>query len=139
MGKNFKKIIMERLGGNFLEKGFTYDKLASRNGCYIFSKGDPAPSVEWYEGFKNRTITGRPSRDTIIITRSNFLPQISVALKSQQKKTYRDDLGRISGSSIQKWWPIEPEERLCQSFDEILQMMDSYGWKWFAQNDSAEE
>ena len=44
VAKSLKKIIIEKLGPAFLEKGFTYNKSVSQNGFfYIFARGGRNP------------------------------------------------------------------------------------------------
>jgi len=129
VAKSLKKIIIEKLGPAFLEKGLTYDKSVSQNGFfYIFARGEPEPSHEWYKEYQNGNVTSIPNRETVKISKSSIFG-ISVSLGSIAKGC--EDLGYVAGFQKQKWWPINSEEAVEKSFKEILALLDEYGWDWF--------
>ena len=133
MSVKLKQQIQKKLGPIFLEKGFIYDELntIAKHGGFVFGKGDPEPSMEWYMKSLNDTTLEMPKREEIIIYKSRFNPEITIDLISFLKDPRSITLGEFLGLRRQKWWPISNEEELNQAFKEILEIMDKNGWEWF--------
>jgi hypothetical protein len=141
MAKNLKKLLIEKLGPFFAVRGFIYDKSVSKNGGYIFSRGESEPSVQWwedwYEEFRKGNTVHLPHRETIMITQHRFMPTMTADLSSLQKKERSNNLGRIAGitTNVQKWWLIRGEQEIVQACGEILELMDRRGWAWFMEKE----
>jgi hypothetical protein len=128
-----KQQIQKKLGPIFLRKGFVYDELNTKahHGGFVFGKGDPEPSMEWYMKSINNEEIEMPKREEIIIYKNRFKPEITADLISFLKNPRTITLGEFLGLKRQLWWPISNEEELSQAFKEILEIMDEYGWQWF--------
>lgn len=130
MAIKLKKTIKDKLESILNEKGFYYDQYSSASGTQGYSYVKFYENVEgnWVKEARKTRIL--PKFESIIIYKSQWLPEMTVDLKSTLKRK-RVNLGALKYETDQKWWLIETEEQVEESFADIIDLLNEYAWGWF--------
>lgn len=133
--KSLKRMIDDTLDAMFQEHGFSYDERFSRPrmGEFTYTRSD---SDTFYE-FESRptsleTLKLWPKWEEIAIYRHRFAPEITVSIMSSFRPSPREtSLGYLAGETTEKWWRIHTQEEMQQAFEQIVEWLDKYAWRWF--------